>query len=76
VFVAIGSGKRFLNVQCLFWFSLQILSETLLIIGRTERDIMNVHVKYPLFLSYFNGCSIFSTDFRNTVKYQISWRSV
>jgi hypothetical protein len=32
--------------------------ETFLILGRTERDIVNVHIdhymKYPLFLSDFN----------------------
>jgi hypothetical protein len=41
-----------------FWFSLQLLSETFLILGRNERDMIkkyiSFHVKYPPFLSDFN----------------------
>ena len=37
-------GKKLLNIKCVFWFSLQLLSQTLLIIGRIQRDIVvNVH---------------------------------
>jgi hypothetical protein len=61
-----------------FGFSLQLLSETFLIIRRTERDmIKNVsgnHEKHPLFLSDFNKTWIFSTFFREILKY--SWKSV
>ena len=36
--------KKLLNAKCVFWFSLQLLSETFLIITRTERDItINVY---------------------------------
>jgi hypothetical protein len=73
-------GKKLLNIKCVFWFSLQLLSETFLILGRIQRDIIiNVHrpsCKVPLLLSDFNETWIFSRDFRNILKYQISWKSV
>jgi hypothetical protein len=60
--------KNILNIKCVFWFFLNLLSETFLILRRIQRDIIvNVHrshVKYPLFLSDFNETWIFSTDFR------------
>ena len=37
-------GKTLLNTKCVFWFSVQLLSETFLILRRTERDmIKNVY---------------------------------
>jgi len=37
-------GKSLLKLKCLFWLSLQLLSETFLILRRTGRDIaINVH---------------------------------
>jgi len=52
-----GFGKRLLKIKCMFSFSLQRLSETL-ILGRFEQDMIIIHVclnvKYPLFLSDFN----------------------
>jgi hypothetical protein len=67
--------KELLNKKCVFWFCLQLLSETFLILWRTERDMVKkyigLHVKYRLFLSDFNETWIFSTDVRKILKYQI-----
>jgi hypothetical protein len=35
--------KNLLNIKCMFWFSLQVLRETFLILIRNERNIINVH---------------------------------
>ena len=34
-----------------------------------------LHEKFPLFVSYLNETRMVSTDFRTTLKYQISWKS-
>jgi hypothetical protein len=51
------SGKRLLKVKCVFWFSLQLLSKTFLILRRIQRDIVkNVEkssCKVPLILVGF-----------------------
>jgi hypothetical protein len=57
-----------------FLFSLQSFSETFLILGSIERDIIKMyiglHVKYPPFLSGFNKTRIFSTDFRKITRHK------
>jgi hypothetical protein len=68
------SKNKLLNIQCIL-FSLQRLSETFLILRRTERDmIINAYAcaKYSLFLSDLNENRIFSTDFRKIIKYQFT----
>jgi hypothetical protein len=75
------SKKRILNTKCVFWMSLQILSETFLVLRKLERGMIKkkynaLHVKCPLFLSDFNEIWVFSTEFRKMLKYQISWKSV
>ena len=63
----------------MFWFSLQLLSETFLTLRRNERDMIKMYiglrVKCPLFLSDYNETCIFSTGFPQTFKYKISWKS-
>ena len=72
--------KNLLNIKCVFWFSLQLLSETFLILRRIQRDTikmyMGLHVKYPLFLSNFNETSIFSTDFLKIFTSVIWWKFI
>jgi hypothetical protein len=50
--------KKLLNLKYLFWFSLQFLSETFLIIRIIQRDTIDVRRSsckvYPLFLSEFS----------------------
>jgi hypothetical protein len=67
-------GKNLLNIKCVFWFYLQLLSETFLILRITERDIIiNVHrcsCKVPLLLSDFNETCIFWIEFRKILKFE------
>jgi hypothetical protein len=57
------SKKKLLNMNCVFWFSLQILSETFLVLSITEPYlILNIcwsSRKVPLFLFNFNETRIF-----------------
>ena len=66
--------KNVIDIKCEFWFSLQLLSETFLIIRRIHWDtLINVRscrVNYPLFLSDFNETWIFSIYFRKILKYK------
>jgi hypothetical protein len=48
--------KKLLSIQRVFWFSLQLLSETFLILRRNERDVINVYwsvCKVPVILVRF-----------------------
>ena len=70
-------GKRLLNTKCLFWFSVQLLSETFLILRRSARDmIKNVYrcsCKVPTILVWNLN---FSAHFRKIPqKYQISLKT-
>ena len=35
-------GERLLNIKCVFWYSLQLISETFLIVWGVEQDIRNI----------------------------------
>jgi len=62
--------KKYFDTKCLFWFYLQILSATFLIIRRSERHMTKIYidldVKYLLFWPDFNAPWIFS---KNCKKY-------
>ena len=64
-------GKTFLNIKCVFWFSLQFLSETFLVLIRIQRyTIMTLHrssSKVPVINVRFKITFGFSQD--NLEKY-------
>ena len=74
---AVRFKKKISNIKCVFWFSLQLLAKTFLILRRNERDMfISIHrssCKVPVILVRFNETWIFSTDFRQVLKYQMSW---
>jgi hypothetical protein len=72
--------KKLLNIKCVFWFSVQLLSETFLSLRIIESNItmiyIGLHLKYPSFFSDFNEICICSTDFRKILKCQFSRKSI
>ena len=68
------SKKKLLNIKCVFWFSLQLLLETFLVLRRIQRDIaINVKTsscKLPVnlvrFLWNFNFLDRFSKEKKNS----------
>jgi hypothetical protein len=73
-------GQKLLNTICVFWFSLQHLSETFLLLRRIQLNIItNVHMfscKTSVVLADFNETWILSTDFLKIHKYLRLWQSV
>ena len=69
--------EKSLKIKCAFWFSLQLLSATFLILRRTGREIitneLSLQVKCPLFLTDFNETWIFPTDFEKKKKTELSY---
>jgi hypothetical protein len=55
--LTVSNTSSLLNIKCVFWFSLQLLFETFLNLGKTERDIIkNVHMspcKVPVIIVRF-----------------------
>jgi len=73
-------GKK-LSIKCVFWFYLQLLSETFLILRRSTRDMIKKVYRSSckvavIIVSQFTETGIFSTYFRKILKCQISWKSV
>ena len=65
--------KKLLNTECVFWFSLQLLSEIFLVLRRIKRDMTKnsrmSNVMYRLLTSDFNEIWIFWTDFLKNTKF-------
>jgi hypothetical protein len=80
IFPRLANGTIFrgkwLNIKCEFWLSLQMLSETFLIIRIIQRDVVtNVQTpsrEVPGCVVRFNETWIFLTYFRKILRYQIS----
>ena len=71
--------KKLLNTKCVFWFSLQLLYVTFLILRRTERDMIKTvyrsSCKVPCIIARFEYSFIYFDRFsKETIKYKISWK--
>jgi hypothetical protein len=60
--------RKLLNIKCVFWRSIKLISETSLILRKIH--VHSLHVKYPLLSSDFNQTGTYSTDFQisSTIK--------
>jgi hypothetical protein len=38
-----GGGGKLLNIKCVFWYAVRLLSEIFLILRKMQRDIINVY---------------------------------
>ena len=72
--------SKLLNTKCVFWCSVQLRSDTFLILRRAEPDVTrNIYrsaCTVLLLLSGFNEIWIFRTDVLTALSYQISGKSV
>jgi hypothetical protein len=72
-------GKKLLNIKCVFWFSLQLFSETFLTVISARyyhKCTQGLHAKYSLLWSGFDRTWTSSIYFIKIFKYQISCKSV
>ena len=72
--------KKLLNTKYVFWFSLQLLSETLFLLRVINRDMIK-NVCWPscnesIILVWFQWNLNFLRDFWKIFKYQISWKYI
>jgi len=70
-------GKYLFNIKCVFWFSLQLVSEKFFILKRSEGDtiinIIGVYVKCPLFLADLNETWILTSNSCKLNKERPTW---
>ena len=59
-------GKMILNIKCVFWFSLQILSEMFLTLRFIQRDVLTSSCKVPVILIIFNETWLLSSELTRT----------
>jgi len=67
--------KRY-GIWNVFWFYLQLLSETFLTLTIQQDMYISLHVKYSLFLSDVKVMSVYSKKFLKMYQYKILWKSV
>ena len=72
--------RKLPNSKCVFWYYIQLLSETFFILTIIPLDmIKDVYwssCKVRVILVIFYETWISSTDFRKILKYKVSWKSV
>jgi hypothetical protein len=73
-------GKKLLDIKCLLWYSLQLLSETFLTLRSIKRDII-INLRWSsykmlvILVRLYSNLNFFN-KFRKILKYKISLRSV
>jgi len=72
--------RKLLDLECVLIFP-TALPERFIILRRNDRDMIlkmciGLHVKYPVFVSDFDGTPIFWAEFRKRLKFKVSWKSV
>jgi hypothetical protein len=72
----LSKKKKLLNIKRVFFFFFFKFSFLFVFILKRNETLLymyiDLHEKYPLFLSDFNENLIISIDFRKTLEYQIS----
>ena len=68
-------GLKLLNIKCAFLYLSTNSSEKYLILRRTVWEVINVGKPVCKLLSFSVWILIFSTDFREILRYQTSWKS-
>ena len=72
--------KKLPKTKCVFWFSLQLLSETFLILRRDERGMIKMHIGLHVITLYSSPILMtlifYRRIFEKILKHQVSWKFV